>query len=229
MKKRFLAVLSALTILTMGSMTALAASPTVGTAEAPVATQTTTTSVAATKAPADYAAATKASEGYKVEAVSQTTVDSAAVAVQNQLLNDVASIGTKLGDSTLAAAAKDSSKKVTATVLSVVEVDPTTATVVDGKYVVTLSIADIAAGDTLAVLHYNGSAWETIVPTKVEAGKVTFATASLSPISVVKLQVTDVTGAPKTGETAPMAGLILVVGLAGAVICGKKYFAKAAR
>lgn len=229
MKKRFLAVLSALTILTMGSMTALAASPTVGTAEAPVATQTTTTSVAATKAPADYAAATKASEGYKVEAVSQTTVDSAAVAVQNQLLNDVASIGTKLGDSTLAAAAKDSSKKVTATILSVVEVDPTTATVVDGKYVVTLSIADIAAGDTLAVLHYNGSAWETIVPTKVEAGKVTFATASLSPISVVKLQVTDVTGAPKTGETAPMAGLILVVGLAGAVICGKKYFAKAAR
>lgn len=230
MKKRFLAVLSALTILTMGSMTALAASPTVGTAEAPVATQTTTTSVAATKAPADYAAATKVSDGYKVEAVSQTTVDSAKVAVQNNLLNDVATIGTKLGDSTLAAAAKDSSKKVTATVLSVVEVDPTTAVQdANGNYVVTLSIADIAAGDTIAVLHYNGSAWETIVPTKVEAGKVTFATASLSPISVVKLQVTDVTGAPKTGETAPMAGLILVVGLAGAVVCGKKYFAKAAR
>ncbi len=229
MKKRFLAVLSALTILTMGSMTALAASPTVGTTETPVATQTTTTSVAATKAPADYAAATKVSDGYTVEAVSQTTVDSAAVAVQNNLLNDVATIGTKLGDSTLAAAAKDSSKKVTATVLSVVEVDPTTAVKVNGNYVVTLSIADIAAGDTIAVLHYNGSAWETIVPTKVEAGKVTFATASLSPISVVKLQVTDVTGAPKTGETAPMAGLILVVGLAGAVVCGKKYFAKAAR
>ena len=224
MKKRFLAVLSALTILTMGSMTALAASPTVGT------TETTTTSVAATKAPADYAAATKVSDGYTVEAVSQTTVDSAAVAVQNNLLNDVATIGTKLGDSTLAAAAKDSSKKVTDTVLSVVEVDPTTAVKdANGNYVVTLSIADIAAGDTIAVLHYNGSAWETIVPTKVEAGKVTFATASLSPISVVKLQVTDVTGAPKTGETAPMAGLILVVGLAGAVVCGKKYFAKAAR
>lgn len=229
MKKRFLAVLSALTILTMGSMTALAASPTVGTTETPVATQTTTTSVAATKAPADYAAATKVSDGYKVEAVSQTTVDSAKVAVQNNLLNDVATIGTKLGDSTLAAAAKDSSKKVTATVLTVVEVDPTTAVQENGNYVVTLSIADIAAGDTIAVLHYNGSAWETIVPTKVEAGKVTFATASLSPISVVKLQVTDVTGAPKTGETAPMAGLILVVGLAGAVVCGKKYFAKAAR
>ena len=229
MKKRFLAVLSALTILTMGSMTALAASPTVGTTETPVATQTTTTSVAATKAPADYAAATKVSDGYTVEAVSQTTVDSAKVAVQNNLLNDVATIGTKLGDSTLAAAAKDSSKKVTATVLSVVEVDPTTAVKENGNYVVTLSIADIAAGDTIAVLHYNGSAWETIVPTKVEAGKVTFATASLSPISVVKLQVTDVTGAPKTGETAPMAGLILVVGLAGAVVCGKKYFAKAAR
>lgn len=229
MKKRFLAVLSALTILTMGSMTALAASPTVGTTETPVATQTTTTSVAATKAPADYAAATKVSDGYKVEAVSQTTVDSAKVAVQNNLLNDVATIGTKLGDSTLAAAAKDSSKKVTATVLTVVEVDPTTAVQENGNYVVTLSIADIAAGDTIAVLHYNGSAWDTIVPTKVEAGKVTFATSSLSPISVVKLQVTDVTGAPKTGETAPMAGLILVVGLAGAVVCGKKYFAKAAR
>ncbi len=224
MKRKFLAVLSAVMVLSMGSMTVLAASPTVGTTETPVATQTATTSVAGKATPAEYAAATKASAGYEVAAVSATTVDSAAVAVQNQLLNDIASIGTKLGNNTLAAAANDSSKKVTATILSVVEVNPSTATRdANGNYVVTLNIANIAAGDTIAILHYNGSAWETIVPTKVEAGAVTFATASLSPISVVKLETSAVTAAPKTGETAPYAAMLMVVGLAGVALCTKKY------
>lgn len=225
MKKKVLALVSALTVLAMGTLTVSAASPTVGTTESPVSTQTTTTSVAATATPAEYASATTVSEGYTVETVSQTTVDSAAVAVQNVLLNDIAASGTKLGNTALAAAAADSAKKVTASVLSVVEVDPTTAEKNDsGNYVVTLNIASIAAGDTIAVLHYNGTAWETIVPTKVEAGKVTFETASLSPISVVKLEVSDVTASPKTGETVPAASVVLLAALIGAAACGKKYF-----
>ena len=39
MKKKLLAVVTALTVMAMGTVTAFAASPTVGTTEAPVATQ----------------------------------------------------------------------------------------------------------------------------------------------------------------------------------------------
>lgn len=226
MKKKVLAVLTALTVMAVGAMPVMAASPSVETTEAPVATQKAATAVEAVATPAEYAAATTASAGFKVEAVSAATVQAAAVAVQNEILNDIAAIGTKLGNTTLAAAAADSSKKVTATVLSVVEVNTTTAAKdAAGNYVVTLSIPSIAAGDSIAVLHYNGSAWETIAPASVGAGTVTFATASLSPVSVVKLEVASTAVSPKTGASMPIAAVIAALGFAGAAVCGKKYFA----
>lgn len=226
MKRNVLAVLSAITVLAIGSMSVFAASPTVGTTEAPAKGQKAATSVAETAAPADYASATKASEGFEVGEVSQATVDSAAVAVQNQLLNQLSSIGNTLNDSALVNAAADPSQKVTASILSVVEVNPTSASKdANGNYVVTLNIGSIAAGDTIAVLHYTGSAWEVIVPTKVAAGAVTFSTPSLSPVSIVKLDVTGVKSSPQTGETMPAAVWIVLIGFAGAAFCGKKYFA----
>lgn len=226
MKKSVLAVLSAITVLAIGSMSVFAASPTVRTTEAPASGQKAVTSVNETAAPADYVSATTASKGYEVEKVSQTTVNSAAVAVQNQLLNQLSSIGNLLNDSALINAAADPSQKVTASILSVVEVNPTTATKdADGNYVVTLKVNGILAGDAIAVLHYTGSAWEVIAPTKVAAGAVTFGTASLSPISIVKLDVTGVTTSPKTGETMPAVMWIALVGFVGAAFCGKKYFA----
>lgn len=226
MKKRILALVAALTVLTVGATSVFAASPAVGTVAAPVSTQQATTAVAATASAAEYAAATTASAGYKVEATSATTVQAAAVAAQNQLLTDLATVGTALGNSAVVSAATDATKKVTASVLSVVDVNASTATKdASGKYVVTLNVASIAAGDTIAVLHYNGSAWETIVPTSVAAGSVTFATASLSPISIVKLEVASVTASPKTGSQLPVAAMVIVFALAGAAVCGKKYFA----
>ena len=226
MKKKLLAVVTALTVMAMGTVTAFAASPTVGTTEAPVATQKASTTIAATATPAEYAAATKVSDGFTVAAVEETTVKAAAVQVQNALLNDLATIGTKLGNSDIAAAATDSNKKVSASILSVVNIDASTATKgADGNYTVTASIAGIAAGDTIAVLHYTGSAWETIVPTSVAAGSVTFKTASFSPFAVVKLEVSTVTASPKTGAAMPVAALFVVVGFAGAMVCGKRYFA----
>lgn len=228
MKKKLLAVVTALTVMTMGTVTAFAASPTVGTTESAVATQKASTSVAATATPAEYVAATTVSEGFTVEAVEETTVQAAAVEVQNALLNDLATIGTKLGNSTITAAATDSSKKVTATILSVVNIDASTATKGDdGNYTVTASISGIAAGDSIAILHYTGSAWETIIPSSVAAGSVTFKTASFSPFAVVKLSVETetVTASPKTGEAMPAAVLLAVAGFAGAMVCGKKYFA----
>ena len=226
MKKKLLAVVTALTVMAMGTVTAFAASPTVGTTEAPVATQKASTTIAATATPAEYVAATKVSDGFTVAAVEETTVKAASVQVQNALLNDLATIGTKLGNSDIAAAATDSNKKVSASILSVVNIDASTATKdADGNYTVTASIAGIAAGDTIAVLHYTGSAWETIVPTSVAAGSVTFKTASFSPFAIVKLEVSTVTASPKTGAAMPVAALFVVVGFAGAMVCGKRYFA----
>ncbi len=226
MKKNVLAVLSAVMVLTMGTLTVFAASPTTGTAEATVSTQTATTSVAAAATPAEYAAETTASTGYEVEVVSEATVEAAAVAVQNSLLNDIASLGGILGSSELKAAATDPTKKVTAEMLTVVEINPTSAEKdANGNYAVTLNISSIAAGDIIAVLHYNGSSWETIVPDSVAAGKVAFSTPSLSPISVVKLDVSTVKAAPKTGATMPAAIMIVIVGFVGMLVCGKKYFA----
>lgn len=226
MKKKLLAVVTALTVMAMGTVTAFAASPTAGTTEAPVSTQKATTAVAATATPAEYAQATAVSDGFTVTAVEKTTVDAAAVQVQNSLLNDLATIGTKLGNSDIAAAATDSNKKVTASILSVVNIDASTAAKgADGKYQVTASISGIKSGDSIAILHYTGSAWETIVPDSVAAGSVTFKTSSFSPFAVVKLEVASVTASPKTGATMPMAVLVIMVGFAGTMVCGKKYFA----
>ncbi len=226
MKRKFLAVLTALTVLTMGSMTAFAASPTVGTTEAPVRTQEASTAMTATTTPSAYLSGTTVSAGYKISEVSDTTVQAAAVAVQNNILNDIASIASKLGNKTLAKAAVSSGKQVTASVLTVIDVKPSEAAKdANGNYVVTLSLSDIAEGDAVVVLHYTGNAWETIVPSGVAKGSVTFASASLSPIAVVKLSVATVSQSPKTGSSVPAAAVILVIGIVGTAACGKKYFA----
>lgn len=226
MKKQFLAVLTALAVLVMGSMTAFAKSPTVGTTEAPVKTQKSLTVLAATAAPSEYLKATTVSAGYTVSEVSDTTVQAAAVAVQNAILNDIASIASKLGSSILANAALNSASRVTASILTVVEISVSNASKdANGSYVVTLGLPNIAAGDAIVVLHYTGASWETIIPSNVANGSVTFSSASLSPVTVVKLDTASVTQSPKTGATIPVAAVILVIGAVGAVVCGKKYFA----
>lgn len=226
MKRKLLAVLTALAVLTMGSMTAFASSPTVGTTEAPVSTQQAITAVAPIATPAAYLSATTVSAGYNMSAVSATTVQAAVVAVQNTILNNVAAIGYRLGNVELVNAAANSGSRVTASILTVVELKASSASKdANGNYVVTLSLAGVSEGDAVAVLHYTGSAWETIVPTSVANGSVTFTSASLSPVSVVKLSVTGVTMSPKTGSSVPVAAVILIIGVVGTAVCGKRYFA----
>lgn len=228
MKKSIFTALVAAMVLTMSSITAFAASPTVaGTVESAVSTQTATTSVDAVATPEVYSATTTVSEGYTEKAVSTTTVQSAAVAAQNIVLNDLATLGKTVGSSALVSAATDSSKKVTATVRSVVDVSPTTATKnAAGKYVVTLTSQYLGNG-TIVALHYNGSGWEPILPSSVSGKSVTLELTSLSPIALVEVNVasTAVATSPKTGETYPAAMAVILFGLAGAVICGKKVFA----
>ena len=226
MKRKFLAVLTALAVLTMGSMTVSAASPTVGTTEAPVSTQKAITSVEVTAAPSVYLNRTTVSTGFTVSAVSSTTVQAASVAVQNAILNDVASIASRLGNKALADAAVNSGSSVTASILTVVEVKTSNASKdSDGKYVVTLGLSGISAEDAIAVLHYTGNSWETIIPTSVTNGSVTFKSASFSPFAVVKLSTTNVTLSPKTGSSVPAAAVVLIVSVVGMAVCGKRYFA----
>ncbi|MCX4298221.1 MAG: hypothetical protein OSJ73_14505 [Lachnospiraceae bacterium] len=226
MKKKLLAVLMAAAVFTMGSMTALAASPTVATTEAPVSTQKASTVVEATMTPKAYLNNTSASYGFSLSEVSATTVKAAAVAVQNAILNNVAAIAQKLGNSTLLQAAGDSGKQVRASILTLVEVKTSGATKdATGNYVVTLNVANVVQGDNVVILHYTGNSWETIAPRGVANGSVTFASASLSPFAVVKLNVVGVSQSPKTGSSIPMAGVALVISVVGMTVCGKKYLA----
>lgn len=226
MKKKTLAVLSAVMIMAMSSMTVFAASPTVGTTEVPEAGQTAMTSVEATGTPEEYAAKTAASDGYAVKAVSQQTASAAAVAVQNNVLNHLAAIGNALGNSNVVAAATDSTAVVSAKILSTVDVSATSAAKdANGNYNVTLGNTGISAGDVIVVLHYNGSAWEVIIPTAVADGAIAFTTSSLSPFVIVKLDIAAATMSPQTGDAAPMAIVFIMVGLTGAAICGRKVFA----
>ena len=225
MKKKVLALISAAALTLLSSTTVLADSPSVGQAQLPVPTQTSITTVNNTATPEHYAVITATNEGFKVTAVSQTTADSAVVAIQNLMMRGVASLGLFLGNPDLVTSATTQGAIVTSTVLSTVDVDPTTATKdANGMYNVVLTNGMIAAGDTIAILHYNEitKTWELIKPISVAANQVYFQTSSLSPISIVKVNTTAAAQAPKTGVTYGVSFIILA-GLLGAVICFKRY------
>ncbi|MBO7530565.1 MAG: hypothetical protein J6T50_02035, partial [Lachnospiraceae bacterium] len=215
MKKKVLAIISAAMLMMLNAITVFAASPAVGTVQPPVSTQTSITAVADTATPAQYAILTATSEGFKVSAVSDSTAKAAAVAVQNTVLRDVAAIGYFLGNPDLVTAATTQGSVVVANILSTVEVDPTTATKdSNGMYDIVMTNGQIAAGDTIAILHYNGSTWELIKPIAVGNGTVAFQVSSLSPISVVKISTNAPAASPKTGVTYSDMALIFLATMA---------------
>ena len=224
MKKKALAIISAAMLMMLNAITVFAASPAVGTAQPPVATQTAITAVADTATPAQYAIITATSEGFKVSAVSDSTAKAAAVAVQNSILRDVAALGYFLGSPELVTAATTQGSVVAANILSTVDVDPTTAVKdANGMYNLVMSNGQIAAGDTIAILHYNGTTWELIKPVAVSQGSVAFQVSSLSPISIVKISANAPAASPKTGAGYSYMALIVLAAMAGAVICFRKY------
>ncbi len=224
MKKKALAIISAAMLMMLNAITVFAASPAVGNVQPPVSTQTAITSVADTATPAQYAVITATSEGFTVSAVSDSTAKAAAVAVQNTVLRDVAAIGYFLGSTEIVNAATTQGSVVTANILSTVDVDPTTATKdASGMYNIVMSNGQIAAGDTIAILHYNGTNWELIKPIAVSQGSVAFQVSSLSPISIVKISTNAPAASPKTGVTYSFMALVVLAAMAGAVICFKKY------
>ena len=84
---------------------------------------------------------------------------------------------------------------------------------------ITIQVPGITAGQKVKILHYNVAlgAWENIPVAKVSAGAVTGTFTSLSPVAIVT------TVSPKTGESAPIVGCVLVLSTFGAAICARKF------
>ena len=264
MKKKVLAAFIAATVLSMGSMTAFAAeSPTASDVAAQLTEAEASTPVASQAADGEVEGVTNStmaatslasgsSTGLTIAPVADATVESANAAAKTEILNNVANVANKLGKANLASDSQSSNYKVTVSVLTVKNVDASNAVKgTDGKYTVKLNVAGVASTDAIAVLHYNGTDWEVIVPTAVGDGNVTFKADNLSPISIVKLTSekvkgdedngdngsdssttttsdagsTTVVASPKTGEGANAAAVILTIGAAGAVVVLKKRFA----
>ena len=120
------------------------------------------------------------------------------------------------------AAAQAKAVSAKASVLEVVEVS------YDGsfsKLTIPFNVRNVVAGQKILVLHQKtDGTWETIIPDKVENGKVTVTFTSLSPVAFVAVDGAVVTS-PKTAD-APIAviAVMAVVALAGAAAAGKKAF-----
>ena len=187
------------------------------------------------KTPAAYVESTKATATVNgkevaapsITAVSETTVNSAVEVVKEQL-KDVANIannfigGTK--GAALANAAANSNVSIKTEVKSVVEVSAPAGVTVSAANPITLTfnVDGITADSYVMILHYNGTAWDSISATTGN-GTVTATFTSLSPIAIVQLEAdTSAVTSPKTGAAMPAAAVIAVICAAGVVVCTRK-------
>lgn len=91
---------------------------------------------------------------------------------------------------------------------------------------ITFNVSGVTADSHVAVLHYNGSAWE-VVSSEAGNGTVTATFESLSPVAIVT-DAADSAGSAASGDASPKTGepavaLIGVVALlAAAGVCGLK-------
>lgn len=101
---------------------------------------------------------------------------------------------------------------------------------------ITFAVPGVTAGTKVAVLHYNGSAWE-VVESTAGNGTITATFTSLSPVAFVvdKNTASSSTAAkttstsstsPKTGESSMVvvAGMLAMIAAAGACGLKKKEF-----
>ena len=221
MKKRVLSVVAALMVMTMGTTVFAANSPSTTDVKKDE-TQKVVVAEVETKSAEDYAKAVTVTGG-TATAVSKETVEITAKQVKAFLTN-VAEVAKKIGSKDLEAAATDAAKKIVPTIKTVVDVAAPEGTTVSESNPITLTFAveGIKANANIVVLHWNGTAWETIKPESVADGKVTAKFTSLSPIAIVELAVEDVKTSPATGEAASVLPVLAVICMAGALVCGKK-------
>lgn len=239
MKKKLMAAVVAMAVMMFGTTAFAAGSPTAGSTKADTtvaAGQTSATTVVAPTETADNMAknTTVGNPDVTVKAVADTTVTEAVTQAKN-ILNNVSTLGTVTGNAALTSAATDANKTVTATVLSVVNLESTST----NKTVVVNNSA-IKAGKTYVVLHYTEAGWVTLPATVTADGVLSFTADSFSPFAIVEISVTDKGAAtpgatttpadkkadgaasPKTGETIPAAVFGMLVCVAGVVACAKR-------
>lgn len=100
---------------------------------------------------------------------------------------------------------------------------------------ITFQVPGVKAGTAIAVLHYNGTAWERITKdVKAGDGTITATFDSLSPVAFVvdkeaaeaasTSTASTTTKSPKTGESGvlAMAGIIAVIALGGMAVTSRK-------
>jgi hypothetical protein len=90
---------------------------------------------------------------------------------------------------------------------------------------VPFNLVNVVAGDSILVLHQKADGtWETIIPDKVEDGKVTVSFTSLSPVVFVRGTAAPAVASPKTGaeDIVPFAAIILVAAFGVGAIARKR-------
>lgn len=208
MKKRVVALLTALSVMAM-SVTALAA-PSAG------ASDTTTNSNVNTTVKAETAVAydsVEVPEGLtKGEEPAAATVASAASRASS-LMKDLKGLGELLGSEALKAAATNTQYTVSARIMTVLNLDGT-----PGTYEV--KVPGIKKGAVVFLLHENGSSWDVIPAETPADGVVKADFPSFSNYAVVEVNLGA--ASPKTGEGFPVAVIMAVICLAGVVVCRRK-------
>lgn len=220
MKKKIISLMTAaVLVVSMGTTVFAVESPTAGQVSqvTPSTTQNAQVEKAEVKDSSVYANNTKATGVVKdattgelvdanvtVNKVSNDTVETTAKEIETQLKNVENLAAKTTNPDALKAAAKDSNKKIVPEIKTVVNIKAGDGVVVTKENPITLTIsADVKAGDSVVILHWNGSEWETIMPSEVRDGEVVATFTSLSPVAVVKLSAADVTtgGSGSTGTT----------------------------
>lgn len=206
MKKKLVSLLTAaVLVMSMGTIAFATESPNAGQVSDVVKnpTQNATIDKVETKSPESYVKDTtvtgtvKKSDGSSEEAeiivspVAKDTVDTTAKEIDTQL-KDVENIADLINAPELKEAAKDSNKKIVPELKTVVNVKAKNIEITKENPVTLTITADVKAGDAILVLHWNGTAWETIAPDAVQDGKVVVTLTSLSPLAIVKLNVEDI-------------------------------------
>jgi hypothetical protein len=178
MKRKIVAALCASVVLSMGTMTVMAAdSPNTPTDNNKITIGNTTVEV---------------SEGFELAEVTNTKATDASVTAAFKTESFLNTVVSTVKNDTLTAANTDSTKTITPSVLTVVDVTADGAVKgSNGKYQVRLSLSDVKAGDIISVLHFTGTTWEVLTVTGQGAGYVDFETADLSPVAVVKMEITS--------------------------------------
>lgn len=206
MKKKIISLLTAaMLVASMGTTVFAAGSPSAGDISKvdQNPSQTVKIDKVEVKDSADYAKNTEATATVKnaageevtatveVKAVSNDTVNTTAKEVETQLKN-VEALATDVANAdTVKAAAKDATKKIIPEIKTVVNIEAEGVEVTEQNPITLTISADVKAGDSIVILHWNGTEWETIMPSEVRDGAIVATFNSLSPIAVVKLTVAE--------------------------------------